>query len=132
MTLWRVRVNRNLGNHQWVIHSLDHGIRVGHAEGVLLRDVTFGVENDVGWADGTLVAYSGLVLAPKTAGLPPTEVPGEESGTPWPLRFEKGPPARFERVMVMQMWKGHVARVEVIETVKWMRCLASKTTVSSG
>ena len=113
-----------------MIQRLFPPARVGSAEGLLLRAVQFLVLGDTGWAEGILVAWSDLQQPPGSPS-PNTEVVPDEAQTPWPLRFVKSEQSHFERVMVMQMWKGHVARTEPVESVRWLRLLGSKSVVSS-
>lgn len=91
-----VRVNRNRPKGCWTVFSLVHNKRVGNAEGLLLKNVTFRCQGAEGWAEGELVSWNHLEVYP---GFPGRVKLSEERPDGrlifWPLVFE---PAGYFRL----------------------------------
>lgn len=85
-----VRINRNHAHHRWTVHSLTHRKRLGHAEGLLLRGVTFVRQGPSGWADGELWSWTALQVDPGIHARIEARTVENLGGTWWPLVFRDG------------------------------------------
>ncbi len=86
----QVRVNRDHNKHRWTVHSLTHGTRLGSAEGLLLRGVTFVREGPSGWADGELWSWAEIQVDPLFSAAVEARTVENLGGTWWPLKFKDG------------------------------------------
>jgi len=84
-----VRVNRDHNRQRWTVQAQD-GRRLGHAIGLLLKDVTFVTQGPSGWADGELVSWCDLAVDPKFCERLEARTIERLELTFWPLDFEKG------------------------------------------
>lgn len=85
-----VRVNRDHRRHRWTVHSLSHSTRLGHAEGLLLRGVTFRMEGPSCWAEGELWSWADIQVDPEFAAKVEARTVEHLKGTWWPLKFKDG------------------------------------------
>lgn len=85
----QVRVNRDHNHHRWTVHSLTHGMRLGNATGLLLRDVTFVHEGPSGWADGELWTWAEMQLDPKFSERLEARTVDYLDTQWWPLEFRE-------------------------------------------
>jgi hypothetical protein len=86
----QVRINRDKNKHRWTIWSLTHAQRLGHAESLLLRGVTFVRESDCGWADGELWSWAAIQVDPKFHERVEARTVENLALTWWPLKFKDG------------------------------------------
>jgi hypothetical protein len=85
-----VRVNRDMAKRLWTVFSLTHRHRIGRANGLLMRDVTFVREGPSGWADGELWTWAALQLDPQFHARVEARTVENLGGTWWPLVFRDG------------------------------------------
>jgi len=88
----RVRINRDHNRHRWTVQAAD-GRRVGHAQALLLKDVTFVQQGPSGWADGELVSWADLAIDPKFSERLEARIAERlalEGVVFWPLQFQGG------------------------------------------
>ena len=111
-----VRVNRDHQRHRWTVHSLTHGTRFGHAEGLLLRAVTFRVEGPSGWAEGELVSWNDMQVDPKFAARVEARLLSLVEAKFWGLKFD----GQFRTAL----------DARPLVAVEWLRTLGAEAEVS--